>query len=29
LGVPVRSHWRACPLALAPFAPSWELGKSS
>lgn len=24
LGVPVRSHWRSCRLALPPFAPSWE-----
>ncbi|WP_071592294.1 hypothetical protein [Pseudanabaena sp. PCC 6802] len=24
LGVPVSSHWRTCPLALPPFAPSWE-----
>ncbi|MGB5961464.1 MAG: hypothetical protein WBG73_12440 [Coleofasciculaceae cyanobacterium] len=24
LGVPVRGGWRACSLALAPFAPSWE-----
>lgn len=21
---PVQSHWRSCPLALSPFAPSWE-----
>ncbi|HBB32182.1 MAG TPA: hypothetical protein DDZ80_17705 [Cyanobacteria bacterium UBA8803] len=24
LGVPVRSAWRSCSLALPPFAPSWE-----
>lgn len=24
LHVPVQSGWKACPLALAPFAPSWE-----
>ena len=24
LGVPVRGGWRACSLALPPFAPSWE-----
>ncbi len=24
LGVPVRSSWHSCPLALPPFAPSWE-----
>jgi len=24
LGVPVRSGWSACSLALPPFAPSWE-----
>ncbi|CCH99390.1 MAG: hypothetical protein GPI90_04010 [Microcystis aeruginosa K13-05] len=24
LGVPVHSHWRACPLICPPFAPSWE-----
>lgn len=24
LGVPVRGAWRACSLALPPFAPSWE-----
>ncbi len=23
LGVPVRGHWKACSLALAPFAPAW------
>jgi hypothetical protein len=26
LGVEVCSRWTACPLALAPFAPSWEGG---
>lgn len=24
LGVPVSSSWKACSLALPPFAPSWE-----
>jgi len=24
LSVPVRSSWKACSLALPPFAPSWE-----
>lgn len=24
LGVPVRGTWKACSLALPPFAPSWE-----
>lgn len=24
LGVPVRGTWHSCPLALPPFAPSWE-----
>ena len=24
LGAHVLSHWRACNLALPPFAPSWE-----
>jgi hypothetical protein len=24
LGVPVRGVWKACSLALPPFAPSWE-----
>ncbi len=24
LGVPVRGGWKACSLALPPFAPSWE-----
>ncbi|MCJ8278599.1 MAG: hypothetical protein MJK14_01275 [Rivularia sp. ALOHA_DT_140] len=24
LGAPVRGSWRACSLAVAPFAPSWE-----
>ena len=24
LGVPVRGNWKACSLALPPFAPSWE-----
>lgn len=24
LGVPVRSSWKACSLAIPPFAPSWE-----
>ncbi|MEH2278676.1 MAG: hypothetical protein V7K40_28805 [Nostoc sp.] len=24
LGAPVQASWKACPLALAPFAPSWE-----
>lgn len=24
LATPVQSHWRSCPLALPPFAPSWE-----
>ncbi len=24
LGAPVLSHWKACSLALPPFAPSWE-----
>ena len=24
LTTPVQSHWRSCPLALPPFAPSWE-----
>jgi hypothetical protein len=24
LGVPVRGSWKACALALPPFAPSWE-----
>ena len=26
LGVQVSSHWRSCPLALSPFAPSQEMG---
>jgi hypothetical protein len=24
LGAPVRGSWKACSLALPPFAPSWE-----
>ncbi|MBD2099379.1 hypothetical protein [Leptolyngbya sp. FACHB-261] len=24
LGVPVRSQWSACHMALPPFAPTWE-----
>lgn len=24
LSVPVRGSWKACSLALAPFAPTWE-----
>jgi len=24
LGAPVQSSWKACSLALPPFAPSWE-----
>lgn len=24
LGVPVRGSWKACSLAMPPFAPSWE-----
>ncbi|HIK13345.1 MAG TPA: hypothetical protein IGS52_24315 [Oscillatoriaceae cyanobacterium M33_DOE_052] len=24
LGVPVQSKWKACCLAIPPFAPSWE-----
>jgi hypothetical protein len=24
LSVPVRGSWKACSLALSPFAPSWE-----
>lgn len=24
LGVPVRGNWKACALAMPPFAPSWE-----
>ena len=24
LGAPVQSNWKACTLALPPFAPSWE-----
>ncbi len=24
LGVPVSANWKACALALPPFAPSWE-----
>ena len=24
LGVPVKAGWKACSLALPPFAPSWE-----
>lgn len=24
LSAPVQSHWKACTLALPPFAPSWE-----
>jgi len=24
LGVPVRGGWKACPLAMPAFAPSWE-----
>lgn len=24
LGTPVKGSWRACPLAIPPFAPSWE-----
>ncbi len=24
LGAPVQSSWKACALALPPFAPSWE-----
>lgn len=26
LGTSVRGCWDACPLALPPFAPSWESG---
>jgi hypothetical protein len=29
LGVPVSSHWRSCPFALSPFAPSWEGGREA
>lgn len=25
LGVPVQGHWKSCPLAIPPFAPSWEM----
>jgi hypothetical protein len=25
LGAPVRGEWKACALALPPFAPSWEV----
>lgn len=24
LGVPVKGSWKACSLALPPFAPAWE-----
>ncbi|WP_071599800.1 hypothetical protein [Mastigocladopsis repens] len=24
LGAPVRGNWKACALAIPPFAPSWE-----
>ena len=24
LGAPVRGNWKACSLAVPPFAPSWE-----
>lgn len=24
LGVPVQGQWKACSLAIPPFAPSWE-----
>ncbi|MBD2770551.1 hypothetical protein [Iningainema tapete] len=24
LGAPVQANWKACSLALPPFAPSWE-----
>jgi hypothetical protein len=24
LGAPVRGNWKACSLAIPPFAPSWE-----
>ncbi|MBE9179920.1 hypothetical protein IQ268_15215 [Oculatella sp. LEGE 06141] len=24
LGVPVQGGWKACSLAIAPFAPTWE-----
>jgi hypothetical protein len=24
LGAPVQGSWKACPLAIPPFAPSWE-----
>ncbi|ARV61651.1 hypothetical protein BZZ01_26230 [Nostocales cyanobacterium HT-58-2] len=24
LGAPVQSNWKACSLAIPPFAPSWE-----
>lgn len=24
LGVPVQGQWKACSLAMPPFAPSWE-----
>ncbi|MGD1912663.1 MAG: hypothetical protein ACFB2X_17970 [Rivularia sp. (in: cyanobacteria)] len=24
LGAPVRGSWKACSLAVSPFAPSWE-----
>jgi hypothetical protein len=24
LGAPVKASWKACSLALPPFAPSWE-----
>jgi hypothetical protein len=26
LGAPVQGAWKACPLAIPPFAPSWEGG---
>lgn len=29
LGVPVQSKWKACMLALPPFAPSWEMLEQS
>ena len=29
LGVPVRGLWSACGLAVAPFAPSWEVPQES
>jgi hypothetical protein len=29
LGVPVRGLWPACGLAVAPFAPSWEVPQES